>query len=481
MVINDIWDSFLKIVRGEVGHQVVETWLKSVSLISYEEKDGILLFSVPNQFIFSWIKKNYYYLFKKNFPEILNRDGLEFSFRVDSQLSSNVKTTITETNEFLEEKTLPVSPFDSEITTNNSRKNLKKRLAIAPLEVGDKRKDNLSSRYNFKNFVVGPHNYLAYSAAQAISKGYVKRYNPFLFYGKTGLGKTHLLHCIGNEYKTLNPNGKVLYKCSISFVEEFISAVRNNKLNSFLEKYRKLDLLLIDDVQFFSQKEQTQEVFFNIFNRMYDDKKQIVLSCDTPPQQLVGFQERLISRLSWGLVADIIVPSLETRVAILMKKAEELKIDLSLDVATFIATNFGNNVREMEGALTRLAAMTMLTFGSISIELAKKELSFLPAVAITPKITDLKPNIILEAVLKSFGFAREDLFSKRRDNFVVIARQILIHLLKKHTNYSLRMIGSYIGGRKHSTVLHALGQIETKLNKDSFFQEKLKLITNTLH
>lgn len=475
MVLDGIWNSFLKVVRAEVGSQAVETWLKSVALVNFEEQRGILFFSVPNQFIFSWIRKNYHHLFRKHFPEILARENLEFEFKVESSLSSSShqQFQLNDSKSQSDRSSESQNKEKQSLSVVGARKLTKKIAAAHPVDISNAKKDSLSSRYNFHNFVVGPNNYLAYSAAQAVSKGYVKRYNPLFIYGKTGLGKTHLLHCIGNEFKILHPEGKVLYKSAMSFVEEFIQAVRNNKLHNFSEKYRKLDLLMIDDIQVLSQKEQTQEMFFNIFNRMYDEKRQIVLSSDTPPSSLQGFQERLISRFNWGLVADVTVPTLETRVAILLKKAEDLKIDLSQDVAIFIATNFASNVREMEGALTRLAAMTMLTFDSISLEFAKKELIGSTGGDEKDK-SNLKPGTILEAVLKIFRFQREDICSKRRDNGVVLARQILCYLLKKYTNASLRTIGSYLGGRKHSTILHSLIQVDARIKTDDYFKEKLK-------
>jgi chromosomal replication initiator protein len=340
------------------------------------------------------------------------------------------------------------------------------------------KKNLLSDKYSFKNFVVGPHNHLAYSAAQAVSKGCYKRYNPLFIYGKTGLGKTHLLHCIGNEYKKNNNEGKVIYKSSVSFVDEFILAIRQNKIQNFTDKYRKIDMLLIDDVQFFSQKEQTQEAFFHIFNQMYDEKKQIVLSCDMMPQQLSGFQERLISRFSWGLSADITNPTLETRIAILQHKAEELKIELSHEVANFIATTFITNIREMEGALTKLAAMTLLTFSPISLALAKKELTM---TSISPALSITKPDDIVGAILKNFSVSGDDLRSRSRDSNLVAARQLTIYLLKKHTSCSLRTIGYFVGGRTHSTVLHAIAKVEKQLVVDTLLQNKLKGIENNLN
>ncbi len=494
MILSDLWESFLKMIRVEVGNQVVETWFKSASLISFDNAVGKLIFSVPNQFVNSWIRNNYLFLFKKHFPLLLDNEKLDFEFKVAVSLSSwsqratkkhveldidsgSTAAAAVRIDKHKGEKNDNLVSFSSQEAASKERAAILGSSLLSPMQLIKNKRSSLSSKYSFKNFIVGPHNNLAASAAQAVAKGYTKRYNPLFIYGKTGLGKTHLLHCIGNEFREKNMDVRLIYKNSASFIDEFIQAIRQNKVQNFTDKYRKIDLLLIDDIQFLTQKEQTQEVFFHIFNRMYDEKKQIVLSSDTSPQQMFGFQERLISRFSWGLIADISTPTVETRMAILMKKAEELKVDLSMEVANFIAVNFGSNVREMEGALIRLAAMTMLTFNPISLELAKKELSFKDH---SLSNQEVRPDDVLSVVLKDYGLSAEDLRSRRRDNDVVVARQIIVYLLKKHTKCSLRMIGSFVGGRTHSTVLHAISKVEAMIAKDNGFVSKLRSFENIL-
>lgn len=482
-----MWNNFLRLVKNEAGNQVVDTWLKSVFLLSFEKSDNKLIFSVPNQFVNSWIKKNYLDLFKKYFSLLLFPDNEE-ALSINLVFEFKVTTTLTSQNNFndddLEKSNDPkdlhrLKKRDSSNKSKSLHASVVGSSSLLPTHISLKNKKNLlSDKYSFKNFVVGPHNHLAYSAAQAVSKGCYKRYNPLFIYGKTGLGKTHLLHCIGNEYKKNNNEGKVIYKSSVSFVDEFILAIRQNKIQNFTDKYRKIDMLLIDDVQFFAQKEQTQEAFFHIFNQMYDEKKQIVLSCDMMPQQLSGFQERLISRFSWGLSADITTPTLETRIAILQHKAEELKIELSHEVANFIATTFITNIREMEGALTKLAAMTLLTFSPISLALAKKELTM---TSISPALSITKPDDIVGAILKNFSVSVDDLRSRSRDSNLVAARQLTVYLLKKYTTCSLRTIGYFVGGRTHSTVLHAIAKVEKQLVVDALLQNKLKGIENNLN
>ncbi len=479
MLLQQLWDNFLKILRSEIGNHVVTTWFKSASLISFDENNSRLVFEVPNHFVISWIKKNYLHHFKGYFPQALERQDLEFEFIATNTKSAYKKELIIEDSSAVGSE----SVGDSSVNQKNINTKVQgaksiassNKVAVASTVFQGQEKSKksvLSSKYSFKNFIVGPHNHLAYSAAQVVSRGFSRRYNPLFIYGKTGLGKTHLLHCIGNEFRNNVPDGKVLYKTADVFVDEFIQAIRNDKVQTFTDKYRKVDLLLIDDVQLFAQKEQTQEAFFNIFNRMYDEKKQIVLTSDTHPQQMNGFQERLISRFSWGLSADISVPTYETRMAILLKKAEDLKVDLAVDVIQFIAQNFGNNIREMEGALIRLAAMTMLTLQPISLELAKKELNFKPVTCAAA--VDIRPDDVVSVVLRDFGLTEHDLQSKKRENAFVKARQLVAYLLKKHTNCSLKSIGYYVGGRTHSTILHGISKVEQEILTDSKFASKIK-------
>lgn len=470
VVLENIWERFLTLVRGEVGSQVVDSWLKSVSLAEINEKESKLLFYVPNQFVYSWIKNNYMYLFKEKFPQILGTQIFTFDFKVIAQ-TGTVSANEKEDESSAKYEATSLLYRSAKLQAKNSWQKNKNS------ENPKQKKDALNSKYLFENFVVGPHNYLAYSGAQAVAKGFAKRYNPLFIYGKTGLGKTHLLHCIGNEYKKNFSLNKIIYKNSITFIEEFIESVKGNKVQSFIDKYRKVDLLLIDDVQFLGQKEQTQEVFFNIFNRMYDEKKQIVLSSDVAPTNLHGFQERLISRLSWGLMADIGLPTLETKVAILLKKAEELSIELDQDTALYIAKNFTSNIREMEGALTKLSAMTMLTLNPISIDFAKKEL--VPTRLVETKQL-IAPEAVLAAVLKNSGLSLDDLKSKKRHSEVVLARHMVVYLLKKYTKSSLRTIGSFVGGRTHSTVLYSVSKIKDQCLADPLFNSKMQNIESLL-
>ena len=317
---------------------------------------------------------------------------------------------------------------------------------------------------------------MAYAAAYAITENPGKLYNPLLIYGGSGLGKTHLLHAIGNEIKNRNKQAVILYQPADRFVNEFISAIRFDKMYKFQNKYKDVDVLLIDDIQFISNKEQTQEAFFHIFNSLYDAHKQIIFSSDTFPQNIQGIAERLRSRLAWGLVTDIQIPSLETKIAILKKKAESSDVHLSDDVATFIASRVISNIRELEGALVRVVAFSSLTKQPITLELARKVL--IRSGEHAPKIVELQN--VAKQIYKEFGFSLEQLQGKSRSKDVAFVRQITMFLMKKTTDKSLRDIAIYLGGRDHSTVVYAIEKIEQRAIVDYHLQAKLKRLEDDI-
>jgi chromosomal replication initiator protein len=335
----------------------------------------------------------------------------------------------------------------------------------------EKPQGQMNRTYSFDTFVVGPSNSLAYAAAHAITEQPGQLYNPLFIYGGSGLGKTHLLHSIGNGIKAKNKNAVVLYQTTDRFVNEFINAIRFNKVHTFQAKYKQVDVLLIDDVQFISHKEQTQEIFFHIFNILYESHKQIVFSSDTVPQNIQGLAERLRSRLAWGLVTDIQQPSLETKVAIVKKKSEGVGQPLADDVCHFIASLTVANIRELEGALIRVMAFGALTKQPVTLELAKKVLVRLGDASHTNH-GDF--TTVIKSVHKFYNYTLDDLRSKNRNQELVFARQVTMFLMKKITNKSLRDIGDYLGGRDHSTVMHAIAKIEQHMQENVDFMGQLK-------
>ena len=476
-----IWEEFLKIIKEEAGSQIVETWFKAVSLDDWNASINTVTLRVPNQFVSKWIQEHYAELLKKHLGRLLQAHDIKLFFIVTSQTEPLSRTIIPASivhhkisfPQIILDKTtnkeLPQTPQnDSQLTTPNISKNI----VCSSKKNKPKETYHLNSQYLFETFIVGPCNSLAHAAAIAVSKNLGKSYNPLFIYGGTGLGKTHLLHAIGNEVKKQSPTTLVHYETTDHFINEFINCIRFDKSDQFRSKYQKIELLLLDDVQFLSNKEQTQESFFHIFNTLYEQQKQIVLSSDTFPKEITGLQNRLKSRMEWGLVADIQLPDLETKIAILKKKALINNIHLPDDVADFIASRVLSNIRELEGALIRIGAFSSLINQPISLEMARRVL-----LTINEKKKDGIPlDNVLKIVAKHYNISVNDLRSKKRQKDIVVARQAAFYLMKKLTYCSLQAIGSFIGGRDHSTVTHAITKVETLTNKDRSLAQKIKSI-----
>ncbi len=454
-MLTGIWDEFLTLAKEEAGSRVVETWFKAVSLYRWEPLQKAVYLQAPNTFVKDWIKNNYIPLFQMHLGRLLNVESPKIIF-LDALLG-NEQSVLVNNHSVSEPRTMGTMPAvqsKGEIVKFNTQKS----------------QSHINSNYLFSNFIVGPSNSLAYAACHAITEKPGKLYNPLFMYGGCGLGKTHLLHAIGNEIKNKNKNASVLYQPADRFVNEFISAIRFDKIHKFQAKYKDVDVLLIDDIQFISNKEQTQEAFFHIFNTLYDAHKQIVFSSDTFPQNIQGIAERLRSRLAWGLVTDVHAPSLETKIAILKKKAELSGAMVNDDVAHFIAARVVSNIRELEGALVRVVAFSSLTKQPINLELARKVLIRTHETVV--KALDL--DTIARNVGRIYSFGLEDLQSKSRNKELAFARQIAMFLMKKLTDKSFRDIGIYLGGRDHSTVMHAVEKISGLLLNDQALVVKLK-------
>lgn len=453
-MITGIWEEFLTIVREEVGSRVVETWFKAVSLYQWDAAHKVVYLQAPNQFVRDWIQSNYLSLIQFHLGRLLHVDSPKVIVMSNVQEAENVSATPAQ---------IMVMPAQSCTATDH---------AVMPATTTH---DTLTinSNYTFDTFVVGPSNSLAYAAAHAVTEKPGRLYNPLFLYGGSGLGKTHLLHSIGNEIKTKNPKAMVLYQSTDRFVNEFIHAIRFDKMHKFQAKYKDIDVLLIDDVQFISNKEQTQEAFFHIFNALYESHKQIVFSSDTFPQNIDGLAERLRSRLAWGLVADIHMPLLETKMAIIKKKAEMSNEILCDDVVHYIAARDFMNIRELEGALVRVIACASLTKQPITLELAHKVLgdAYKPA-HILQQAADF--DRVIKCVRKYYSYDLPELRSKSRNKNISFVRQITMFLMKRVTDKSLRDIGEYLGGRDHSTVMHAIDRIEQQIESRLDFQAHLK-------
>lgn len=466
-----IWEDFLKIVKEELGSRVVETWFKAVSLIKWDGIEKVIYLQTPNAFVCNWLEKNYRFVFQTHLGRLLNVAEPKVVFLAGSPKKND--DNVIKSNE------LQVSVIDSKIPQLKTYRpahiishNAKNELLTSKLSA---RYGHINKKYVFETFVVGPSNSLAYAAAYAVAQKSGELYNPLFIYGESGLGKTHLLHAIGNAIQEHNKKALVLYQTADRFVSEFINAIRFDKIDYFQKKYQLADVLLIDDIQFISNKDTTQEAFFHIFNSLYDARKQIVFSSDTFPQNINGIAERLRSRLASGMIADIHQPCIEVKTAILKRKAEASGELLSDEVAHFLASHVTSNIRELEGALIRVIAYAHLTKESVDLALVEKVFfNDGAAAAVAKESIDFKG--VIKAVTKHFPYSLDDLRSENRNKELVLARQLTMYIMKKNTNRSLREIGAYLGDRNHTTVKHALSKIEQYILKDAKLQRQISAI-----
>lgn len=453
----EVWNNCLEIIKDNVTYQSYKTWFEPIKPIKLD--GAVLTIQVPSQFFYEWLEEHYISLLKKTIRKELGAEGrLEYSIIMDNGVQTSkpyaVKYPGINANAT---KNPPVSmPLD---LNANTIKN--------PFIIPGLKKLNVDSRlnpnYSFDNFVEGDCNRLARSAGYAVgqSPGNTS-FNPLLIYGGVGLGKTHLAHAIGIEVKNNFPSKTVLYVSAEQFTQQFIDSVRNNNQNDFVHFYQMIDVLIIDDVQFFAGKEKTQDVFFHIFNHLHQSRKQLVLTADKPPVEMQGMEQRLLSRFKWGLSADLQVPELETRIAILQKKVYSDGIEMPGDVVEYLAYSINTNVRELEGALISLLAQASLNKKIITIELAKSMIDkFVKNTA-----REVSIDYIQKVVCDYFDLPIELLKSKTRKREVVQARQIVMYFAKSMTKASLASIGAQCGGKDHATVLHACRTVNNLIDTD---------------
>lgn len=440
-----LWDEVLSKIEERISRPSFETWLKSTKLISYEEENVTI--AVPNTFSKDWLESNYIHLITGILSEITGEDRF-IHFVVP---------------EDMEEKDFMVpKPVEQPIEKPASN-------SIAGM---------LNSKYTFDTFVIGSGNRFAHAASLAVAEAPAKAYNPLFIYGGVGLGKTHLMHAIGHYVLDDNPDAKVVYLTSEKFTNEFINSIRDNKAVEFRNKYRNVDVLLIDDIQFLAGKEQTQEEFFHTFNTLHEESKQIVISSDRPPKEIPTLEDRLRSRFEWGLITDITPPDLETRIAILRKKAKaDGLVNIPNEVMMYIANEIDTNIRELEGALIRVVAYSSLVNEDISVELAGEALKDIIPNARPKAVTILD---IQKQVGQHFNIQLEDFAAKKRTRAIAFPRQIAMYLSRELTDFSLPKIGSEFGGRDHSTVIHAHEKIRTMLKDDEALQQDIKDIKAAL-
>ena len=435
-LLHNIWEKSLKLIEEEVSALSFSTFILSVKPLNISS--NVITFTVCDDFIKDKVENKYYSLIRNAINQVTKKDyTLHFNLETDESTYLNEKE-------------------DTHTENNNT---------------------HLMSKYTFDTFVVGKSNRMAHAAAVAIAESpNINTYNPFFLYGGSGLGKTHLMHAIGNHIIKNNPSASVLYVTSEEFINEFIAAIGKNDFISFRNKYRNVDLLLIDDIQFFGDKQQTKEEFFHTFNALHQSNKQIIIASDRPPHELTFFEERITTRFQWGLIADIQKPDYETKIAILNRKAEAENVTVPNAIFEYIATNTGESIRELEGALNRVIVYSKMTNLPITIETAHEALRNMQAKS--PKSLTIK--LVLDTVSRYYDVRVEDLKSSKRSRDITKPRQVAMFLCRELLDTSFPVIGNEIGGKDHSTVMHAYDKIKSDISNDNALASEIEDIKKNI-
>jgi len=460
-----VWKACLDLLKEKVNTQSYKTWFEPIIPLGLD--GGTLALQVPSQFFSDWLEEHYFGLIQSMVTRVLGREArLEYSVQSDEQdpdAGFDYKAMAIQSDEARVYPPQPTSFRAPEITRSTRRNG----------DNGERLETFLNSRYTFENFIKGESNQLARAAASAVANNPGGTlFNPLVIYGGTGLGKTHLIQAIGNYALSNKKARRVIYVSSEKFTIEFVDAIQSDRIGDFSSFYRSMDILIVDDIQFFSGKEKTQDNFFHTFNELHQIGKQIVLSSDRPPKELKGLDDRLLSRFHWGLTADIQPPDLETRIAILRKKSEDDAIELPQEVIECIAVNVTSNIRELEGCLISLLAKASLEGRAITVDLARD--------VVRTVVGDIRSPITIEEIQRSvceyFSIPEDLIRAKTRKQEIVTARQIAMYLAKELTNSSLKTIGLHFGGRDHSTVIHAYQSVEDQMKVDPKFNTNVHQI-----
>ncbi|KTF10914.1 chromosomal replication initiator protein DnaA [Pseudoalteromonas sp. H105] len=457
-----VWQSCLYVLQDELPSQQFSMWVRPLQAESTEDT---LTIYAPNRFVLDWVREKYLNRINELLVEICKDEAPELRFDVGSKPILNTQMTAP----MADNSAAPVN----QPTAKQQPKAVKQAVEPAPKSGY---KSNIKENYTFDSFVEGKSNQLAKAAATQVADNPGAAFNPVFIYGGTGLGKTHLLHAVGNGIMANKPDAKIVYMHSERFVQDMVKALQNNAIEEFKRYYRSVDALMIDDIQFFANKERSQEEFFHTFNALLEGNQQIILTSDRYPKEIEGVEDRLKSRFGWGLTIAIEPPELETRVAILMKKAQQSKINLPHEVAFFIAKKLRSNVRELEGALNRVIANANFTGRPISIDFVKEALRDL--LALQDKLVTI--DNIQRTVAEYYRIRVSDLLSKRRSRSIARPRQVAMALSKELTNHSLPEIGDAFGGRDHTTVLHACRKVKSLRDESHEVKEDYQNLIRTL-
>jgi chromosomal replication initiator protein len=445
---NTAWQAAVGQLQMEMSKASFDTWVRSAEVVKYQ--DGQFTIGVQNAYARDWLEK-----------------------RLTSSISRILSGLMEETQQvefIVHHKEYEEKPVEVVQEIKPQPMTVPNPLSVPQTAASVA----MNSRYTFDNFVVGASNRLAHAACMAVAENPAHAYNPLFLYGGVGLGKTHLLQAIGNS---LRAQGKqVMYVSSEEFANDLINSIRTHNTQAFRERYRFIDVLLIDDIQFIAGKESTQEEFFHTFNALHSQEKQIVISSDRPPKAMSTLEERLRSRFEWGLIADIQPPDLETRIAILRSKAERMRRNVPDEIITYIAREFQSNIRELEGALTRVVAYSDLRGKTLTIDLAESALTDL-----LPQRNQLEPGRVVDVVASAFGVSKEKLMSRERTREIALPRQVVMYLLREEANVSLPQIGEVLGGRDHTTVMYACEKVADMIERDDHLRRQILQIRETLY
>lgn len=438
----EIWDKVLEIAQERISNTSYQTFIKDTQLYSLKNDEAIILVSLP--FNASWLNQRYSEIMQAIIYDVIGYEVKPHFISEDELASYNNVNT-----QEVQEPQVQHSSIDDKTWG----------------------KEQFNMHNTFDTFVIGPGNRFPHAASLAVAEAPAEAYNPLFIYGGVGLGKTHLMHAIGHHVLSNKPNAKVIYTSSEKFTNEFIKSIRDNETEAFREKYRKIDVLLIDDIQFIQNKEQTQEEFFHTFNELHQNNKQIVISSDRPPKEIAKLEDRLRSRFEWGLIVDITPPDYETRMAILQKKIEEENLDIPPEALNYIANQIQSNIRELEGALTRLLAYSKLQRKPITTELTAEALK---DIIQSPKSKKITIQDIQKIVGQYYSVRIEDFSAKKRTKSIAYPRQIAMYLSRELTDFSLPKIGEEFGGRDHTTVIHAHEKIANDIKSDPTFKQEVE-------
>ncbi|PIX62386.1 chromosomal replication initiator protein DnaA [Candidatus Uhrbacteria bacterium CG_4_9_14_0_2_um_filter_41_50] len=460
---HELWQAALGELELKLSKAHFTTWFRSTFIVDYTNNE--ITVGVPNTFTKAWLEKKYHKDILSAIQNIIDRPVKALTYRVETRATSPQPIVLEVTEEKASEEPENTGYENFGFTTQPQNQVTGNNYA-------------LNSGYTFDTFVVGKQNELAYAAAQAVASHPGGTYNPVFIYGDVGLGKTHLLHAIGNEIQKRNPNAKILYASCEHFTNDYINAVRSGKAKEFKDRYRTVDLLLIDDIQFITGKEGTQEEFFHTFNTLHGINKQIVISSDRAPKEIAALEKRLLSRLEWGMLVDVGAPDLETRVAILQIKCQKRQTELDRDILHHIASNIQSNVRELEGALNKIIAYHQFKNIQPTLETV---IPIIESFGVGSIKKTVSPKHIIQTVAEYFDIDIGDVLGKSREKRLAFPRQIIMYLLREEMNISYPSIGAELGGRDHTTAMHAYSKIVRVIKEDDQLKRDMELIKQKMY